>query len=129
MKVLLRVYKFVAFKYCTEFDIVNCLNFLKHFSLIVEETDIIVGKKIQLSLHHWVKFSLIVMATLRNKKISGRSERKTWKYKEQSVPEQTWSRNGSRIHLPSFKEIEGRVKKKTFKWIPPDEITNFGCCV
>ena len=44
MQVVLLFFKFVAFQYFTEFDIINCLHLLKPFSLIIEEIDIIVKK-------------------------------------------------------------------------------------
>ena len=39
MKVLILLHKIVAFWYCTQFGIINCLLCLKNFSLIIEEID------------------------------------------------------------------------------------------
>ena len=45
-------FKFVDFRYGTEFDIINCLHLLKTFSLIIEEIVILLkNEKIQFSLH------------------------------------------------------------------------------
>ena len=89
-KVLLLIYKFVAFWFCTQFEMIHWLLLLKPFSLIIQEIDIsVTSLKNQFNLHNWEIFSFRILAILRNKRKLAAVSRETPENTRKSQSENT----------------------------------------
>ena len=91
MKIFLLLQKFVAFWYCTVFEMIHCLLSLELFSLIIEEIDILMQ-----NLKKPIQSPQLTELFLQNhgnmekkRKIIGGFVRNTKKYKEQLVTKHT----------------------------------------
>ena len=124
----MRLYKLIAFCYCTQFDIINCLLMLKLFSLIIEQIDIFVTKtKNQFNLHNWQSFSLRIMATLRNKGNLTAVLRQAPKYTRNSESKNIFDPVMAEEYIAQVsEEIEGKVTRRLSKNFSRTESRNLG---